>query len=171
MAIKGKRIKENFWFWLIFAILILFALISDWWKTNAALGWIIIVIISSALFLIFIKFKSIRSRAFNAVKATAEKVIYDENVSSREPLPNSTRKEILKRSNYKCENHDCKYTGIPHIHHIDMKNSNNRLSNLIALCPNCHRDAHHGNITASQCRNWVKRDYYQMKMTKSTQIQ
>ncbi|MCF7635545.1 MAG: HNH endonuclease [Dehalococcoides mccartyi] len=166
MQTKSRKLKEDFWFWVIFIALVLFALISDWWQTNAVLGWIISILILAALAFIFIRFKSVRSKAFSAVKSTTEKVIFDEEVSSREPLPNGVRKEIMTRSNYRCENHDCKFKGIPHIHHIDMKNSNNHLSNLIALCPNCHRDAHRGNITASQCRNWVKRDYYQMKINR-----
>lgn len=163
MQTINRKLKEDFWFWAIFIALVSFSLISDWWKTNATLGWIILTLILAILVFVFIRFKSVRSKAFSAVKSTAEKVIYDEQASSREPLQSGTRKEIMKRSNYRCENNDCKYKGIPHIHHIDMKNSNNNLSNLIALCPNCHRDAHHGKITTSQCRNWVKRDYYIMK--------
>ncbi|WP_148184968.1 HNH endonuclease signature motif containing protein [Dehalococcoides mccartyi] len=164
MQTKSRKLKEDFWFWAIFIALVLFALISDWWKTNATLGWTIILVVSAIIIFVFIRFRSVRSKAGQVVKSTAEKIIYDSTeIHRREPVPNKMRKRVLERAENRCENHDCNYTGIPEIHHIDDNNSNNDPRNLIALCRNCHGDAHHGNIIASQCRNWVKRDYFQIK--------
>lgn len=42
----------------------------------------------------------------------------------------------------------CKYNEFEssvHIHHIDHNKLNNDISNLIALCANCHLSLHHGN--------------------------
>ncbi|WP_279115624.1 HNH endonuclease [Dehalococcoides mccartyi] len=164
MQTKSRKLKEDFWFWVIFIALVLFALISDWWKTNATLGWAIILLVSAIVIFVFIRFRSVRLKAGQAVKSTAEKIIYDSTeIHRREPVPNKIRKRVLERARNRCENHDCKYTGMPEVHHIDGNNSNNDFRNLIALCRNCHNDAGNGVITASQCRNWVKRDYFQMK--------
>ncbi|MEQ4488554.1 MAG: HNH endonuclease [Dehalococcoides mccartyi] len=169
MQNKSRRLKENFWFWVIFIALVLFALISDWWKTNTALGWMIILGVSAILIFIFIKFRSVRSKAAWVVKSTAERIIYDSSeIHRREPVPNKIRKRVLERARNHCENHDCNYNGMTEIHHIDGNNSNNDPRNLIALCRNCHNDAGNGVITASQCRNWVKRDYFQMKNNRTS---
>ena len=35
---KRRSIREGFWFALIFIAIIVFALVSDWWKENAVVG-------------------------------------------------------------------------------------------------------------------------------------
>ncbi|MBL7100948.1 MAG: HNH endonuclease [Nanoarchaeota archaeon] len=55
------------------------------------------------------------------------------------------QKEIFIRAKGKCENRSCKkpLKGLrPHIHHKDKKPNNNKKSNLILLCPNCHSRKH-----------------------------
>lgn len=61
----------------------------------------------------------------------------------RVPVRISVQKEIFIRSKGKCEN--CKKTlnGLrPHIHHKDKNPKNNKKSNLMLLCPNCHSKKH-----------------------------
>ena len=52
------------------------------------------------------------------------------------------RNAIYKRAKGKCEIKGCKYKGVCHIHHINMRNNNNSLSNLELLCPNHHTERH-----------------------------
>jgi 5-methylcytosine-specific restriction endonuclease McrA len=62
----------------------------------------------------------------------------------RTPVTQSTRTKALMRSKGKCEKCRKHITGgvKPHIHHKDGDPTNNRLSNLKVLCPNCHSAAH-----------------------------
>ncbi|ADJ26107.1 HNH endonuclease [Dehalogenimonas lykanthroporepellens BL-DC-9] len=163
---RNKKVKDDFIFAVIFISLIALALIMDWWKANAVLGWTIIgiVAVSTGFFL----YKSGRFRASikNATKSTATKLVFENEANEREPLPPQVRQEVMRRAKHRCENEECSYSRTLHIHHIDMDNSNNRLFNLIALCPNCHKDAHNGYITSTQCRNWVNRDYHQLKVSR-----
>ena len=76
------------------------------------------------------------------------------------------REEVLARASNRCENERCNYRGKPHIHHIDRNNSNNNLSNLVALCPNCHQKAEDGIFTESQLHNWVRRDNQRLQATR-----
>ena len=62
--------------------------------------------------------------------------------SSREPLPAE-----IKRSVKECAKNTCEYRGCGHksnlqFHHKNMKNSDNRLSNIELLCPNHHAKRH-----------------------------
>jgi 5-methylcytosine-specific restriction endonuclease McrA len=80
----------------------------------------------------------------------------------REELPHSIRKQIYRRANEQCENPFCHSGGRLDIHHIDMNHNNNRLYNLIALCPNCHADAHSGKYPPTQVHNWMSMDYQRL---------
>lgn len=63
----------------------------------------------------------------------------------RAAVPISTQKEIFIRAKGKCERCKKPLKGLkPHIHHKDKKPSNNKKSNLILLCPNCHSKKHLG---------------------------
>jgi len=54
-------------------------------------------------------------------------------------VPQSIRTKLLIRSEGKCERCHKSLKGLtPHIHHIDGERKNNKISNLIVLCPNCH---------------------------------
>jgi 5-methylcytosine-specific restriction endonuclease McrA len=64
----------------------------------------------------------------------------------REPVPRSLRTELLLRCKGICER--CKKVDFykegvkPHFHHIDGNPKNNKPSNLIVVCPNCHSKLH-----------------------------
>lgn len=63
----------------------------------------------------------------------------------RESIPQSLRTKLLLKCRGKCEicGLDFDSDGVkPQIHHKDGDPSNNRLSNLIVVCPNCHSKLH-----------------------------
>ncbi len=166
---KGKRrIRGEFWFAAIFLGLLAFALLADWWEENAVIGWTVIGVLFVLLAFFAYRYASFRGWLGRQVKSAAKKAAFEDVASEREPLPQDTRNEVLKRARYRCENERCSYKSKPHIHHIDMNNSHNRLSNLIALCPNCHQKAHDGVFTETQLYNWVRRDLQRRKSRRAT---
>lgn len=66
------------------------------------------------------------------------------------------RAEVLKRAEGVCEREGCQHTrewaGFLDVHHILGADKSDRAWNCVALCPNCHREAHyspeHGAINA-----------------------
>lgn len=59
---------------------------------------------------------------------------------TREPIPKKIREAVSDEYNHRCA--ICG-SDRPHIHHIDEDATNNTISNLLPLCPNCHlRDQH-----------------------------
>lgn len=56
------------------------------------------------------------------------------------------RKVVLQRAHGKCERDGCgtgrDYPGFLDVHHILGAAKSDRVSNCVALCPNCHREAH-----------------------------
>lgn len=56
-------------------------------------------------------------------------------MKERKPIPRAVREGILKEFNHRCA--ICGKDD-PQVHHIDENPSNNEVSNLIPLCPNCH---------------------------------
>jgi hypothetical protein len=81
----------------------------------------------------------------------------------REPLSPWIRGFVYRRANQRCENPFCKIDGVLEIHHINMNRNENRLYNLIALCPNCHKNAHSGKYPPTQVHNWMSMDYQRSK--------
>ena len=61
--------------------------------------------------------------------------------SSREPIPAEMKNKVRERAGNKCEVCHKKFVTLE-FHHINMKNSDNHLSNLQLLCPNHHRLKH-----------------------------
>lgn len=61
------------------------------------------------------------------------------------PRDPKVRNEVLKRASY-CERKGCNdhrdYKGFLDVHHILGVKMSDRVWNCVALCPNCHRDAH-----------------------------
>jgi hypothetical protein len=147
----------------IFVVVVVFALVADWWKSHQILGWTVLTIIIAGILYAFIKSRTLRQASLEKLKATTIKIVYEEKASDREPLPSSIRHEVYRRCQNRCENEACQYHGGLHIHHIDMNNCNNRLFNLIALCPNCHTLAHQGGFTETQLHNWMSRDYHRLQ--------
>ena len=153
---KGKRrIRPEFWVGLIFVALLAYALIANWWKEHAVLGWVIVGIVVALLAFSLYRFPAFRGLFIKTAKKAGESMVYGTEASGREPLSPDLREHILKRAGYKCENPDCKEHIKPHIHHIDGDNSHNNPRNLIALCPNCHQKAHDGIFSFSQLRVWT----------------
>ena len=71
----------------------------------------------------------------------------------RKPISISVQKKVIARSRGRCEicgfdfaKHDVK----PHIHHKDGNPRNNKLSNLIVVCPNCHSKLHKWKIVKEE---------------------
>jgi len=65
--------------------------------------------------------------------------------NSRDTVYGGNRIPALERAGYSCE--VCSYVKVPeilHVHHKDRNRSNNDLSNLQVLCPNCHCEIHQG---------------------------
>jgi 5-methylcytosine-specific restriction protein A len=56
------------------------------------------------------------------------------------------RNEVIKRANNRCEREGCgdgrAYPGFLDVHHILGVEKSDRVWNCVALCPNCHREAH-----------------------------
>ena len=161
MANRQRRIRPEFWIGLIFIALLAYALIADWWKEHAALGWVIVGIVIALLAFSVYRFPAFRNLLSRTAKRTGEGIVYGngKEASGREPLPPELREHIRQRAHYRCENPDCKEHVKPEIHHIDGDNSNNSPRNLIALCPNCHGRAGDGVYSYSQLRNWVRRSW------------
>ena len=152
---KGKRrVKDEVIFAGVFIAIIIFALIVSWWQEHEAIGWTIIGILVVLFGYSLYRFPRFRSWILKKGKSTGEKVVYTNTVPGREQIPQNLYVKIMRRANNRCQNPDCKYQSKPQIHHINQNNRDNRLWNLIALCPNCHTDAHRGKYTFSQLRNW-----------------
>ena len=58
---------------------------------------------------------------------------------------------------YRCENPYCKYTSFLSVHHIveEKDGGNNKLDNLIVLCPFCHDLAHRNEMPEKEMREWI----------------
>ena len=156
MAEGKRRVRDEVIFASVFIGIILLALILGWWKEHAFIGWTIVgVIIVSFLFSLY-RFPAFRGWVFKKGVSTSKKVIFTDEAPGREPIPQNLYNRIMQHANNRCQNPDCKYQGKPEIHHINQNNRDNRFWNLIALCPNCHKDAHSGRFSFSQLRNWTR---------------
>ena len=154
---RGKRsVRPGFIFGLIVVFLIVFTLILDWWEERAVIGWTILGILIAIFVFLLYRFARFRGWIVRKSISAGKKVVYEDSAPSREPIPRDLYDKVMRRANYHCQNPDCKYKGKPQIHHINQDNSDNRFWNLIALCSNCHTDAHRGRFTHSQLRNFIK---------------
>ncbi len=152
---KGKRrVREGVIFASAFIGIILLALVLDWWQEHAVIGWAIIgVIIAIFLFSLY-RFPAFRGWVFKKGVSTSKKAVFTDEAPGREPIPQNLYNRVMQRADNRCQNPDCKYKGKPEVHHINRNNRDNRFWNLIALCPNCHTDAHRDKFSFSQLRNW-----------------
>jgi len=63
-------------------------------------------------------------------------------MSTRESVPAAKKKQILERAKNTCEYRGCNHKLNLQFHHKNMKNSDNRVSNIELLCPNDHALRH-----------------------------
>jgi len=78
-----------------------------------------------------------------------------QKVSSRERVPTDTKNNVRKRARNTCEYPRCKEKEFLEFHHIDMRNNNNRLSNIELLCPKHHRKRHSEKIRKVVGKDWI----------------
>ena len=162
-----RRVRKEFVVAIIITNGLILVLVAGSWLDNWMAVWIVVALLG--ILLAFSGYRCIISRrsVWLLIKRIGHRMVFNNAPPSREPLPSRLRIGIMERANYLCENPDCGYRGKPVIHHINMNNSHNSVFNLIALCPNCHQEAHWGNLTCSQLRNWVNKDYRQLKLRQS----
>jgi hypothetical protein len=75
---------------------------------------------------------------------------------SRDPIPAEIRRAVLCEAGHRCAIPTCRHPEID-LHHIvpwEQRKSHD-FENLVALCPNCHRRAHAGEIDRKSLR-WYK---------------
>ena len=63
-------------------------------------------------------------------------------VSSREPVRIEIKKKVIDRAKKICEYPKCREKEFLEFHHKNMKNNDNRASNIELLCPKHHRMRH-----------------------------
>lgn len=82
------------------------------------------------------------SKDFEKQSRIAENRIEIDLKKERYTVGTQMRKAVLNKYQHKCR--DCSETDedLLEIHHNDMDNSHNYLSNLIPLCQNCHTKRH-----------------------------
>lgn len=75
----------------------------------------------------------------------APRLISEKSNVKRDPR---VRREVIKRAKKGCERESCaderRYPGFLDVHHILGVEKSDRVWNCVALCPNCHREAHFG---------------------------
>ena len=96
-----------------------------------------------------------------------EKILFKKlyGYSKREPIPAKRKHEVEARVIKKYGRIVCEQCGKKprnvtlEFHHINMKNSDNRVSNIQLLCPNHHRGKH-GKKRRKVYRDMLERKYY-----------
>lgn len=156
MAKGKKRMRDGTVVALIVGGIIVFAIVFSWWVQHAVIGWTILGIIVVIFGFSVYRFPNFRNWVFKKSKTTGEKLVFTDETPGREQIPQQLYSKIMNHANNRCQNPDCKYQSKPQVHHINQNNRDNRFWNLIALCPNCHVDAHRGKYSFSQLRNWNK---------------
>jgi hypothetical protein len=79
--------------------------------------------------------------------------------NARKKLSLILKQDLLLEAGYRCGNPRCPVIMAVHLledHHIIHveEGGKDEISNLLALCPNCHTLYHHGNITREAIRHW-----------------
>jgi hypothetical protein len=79
-------------------------------------------------------------------------LIVDESI-----LKDEDKNQLENAAWYRCENPYCKYTHFLEVHHIvdEKDGGNNKLENLIVLCPYCHELVHKGEVPEKEMRDWI----------------
>jgi len=169
MATRRRRISAEAW--AVFAVLVLtaIALIGDWWKGHAVLGWVIFGVIVAALGFCLYRFRGFRARLFGRLKAPFDRLI-NEPTERDEPTTTGTRvisvpaltqaerDVFIYYTGNRCEHPDCAERNVHEVHHIKPREEGGRNSvwNLIVLCPNHHTLAQKGVPARSTQHLWVE---------------
>lgn len=74
----------------------------------------------------------------------------------RQAVPFETKQQVLHEAGYRCSNPACRTILTLDVHHLDRVADDglNEVSNLLALCPNCHSLHHRGHIPTTSIRAW-----------------
>jgi len=72
----------------------------------------------------------------------------------RIPIPSKLKRELLVECGHKCSVHNCPLMQDFVYHHINFKPSDNRIKNIIVLCPNHAAMADKGKIDRKACRRY-----------------
>jgi hypothetical protein len=173
MASGQRRIRIEFWAVLIFVALLAYALIADWWKEHAALGWVILGIVVVVLGFCLWRYPAFRVRLFNTLKTGIDGLIHQpaEPTQATDPtavsapafvpvsaLTQSERDLFLDYIGHRCEKPNCREWNVQQIHHIIPREEGgkNDVWNLIVLCPNHHSYAQNNIPPRSRQRHWAR---------------
>jgi hypothetical protein len=76
--------------------------------------------------------------------------------TERKKIPTSTRIAILTEAGYRCSVPTCRTILAIDLHHVEAleDGGSDDASNLIALCPTCHRLYHRGTIDNEAIKTW-----------------
>ena len=74
----------------------------------------------------------------------------------RKPIPAKLRKEVYEKYKGRCAK--CPKKSPLDIHHKDMKNTNNKPSNLVLLCKNHHGEEHEKYYKKVYSKKWHKKN-------------
>jgi len=89
-------------------------------------------------------FQDIFVVSYNALGSDAPELIY--GMISSVKRDEKVRQAVMRRAGGKCERQGCgasrPYLGFLDVHHVVGVATSDRVWNCVALCPNCHREAH-----------------------------
>ena len=85
------------------------------------------------------------------------RILADIRKEGRIPVTAKRRNEVYVKYNGTCHNSSCRKKSTLDIHHINFKNSDNRLSNLRLLCKNHHGDIHERKFKKPYSKEWHKK--------------
>jgi len=148
-------------------VLIGYAYFANALKTHGPWLWIPIIAVIGGNIGAAIKFSWYRQWLGKGIKGSFEAVAEyftggsaQSSYSERKAVPAALRRKIYSRARQKCQFPRCSELGSKRldIHHIDMDPSNSAdEDNLIAVCPNHHREIHNNSDhTTRRVRSWAR---------------
>lgn len=102
-----------------------------------------------------IKMPKIKQPVIKPIRIKQPKIIGFGKASSREPLPAKKKNAVRERAKNTCEYRGCKHKENLQFHHKNMKNSDNRISNIELLCPNHHMKRHSEKFRKNVSEDWL----------------